>query len=166
MTIRLFLAAGVCSALLALPGLAQTPTAPAAAPSPEAAAAARQQARERFFRQYDTDRDGTVTRAEYDAARAAQFRATDSDGNGALAPAEYVAEYEGRLRVDYGTRPLDDAFRRSLEQAARRFRAIDRDQDGSISRAEYDGVASRTFTQTDTNGDGRVDAADAVPPHP
>lgn len=166
MTIRLSLAAGLCIAGLALPGLAQTPAAPAAPPSPEAAAAMQQRFRERFFRQYDADRDGTVSRAEYDAARDAQFRATDSDGNGALSQAEYVAEYEGRQRAEYGQRPLDDAFHRSIEQAHRRFRAIDRDGDGSISRAEYDGVAGRTFTQADSNGDGSVTAQDAAVVHP
>lgn len=166
MTIRLSLAFGACILGLAMPGFAQAPAASADRPSPEATAAMQQRFRERFFRQYDADRDGTVTRAEYDAARDAQFRATDRDGDGALSQAEYVAEYEGRLRAEYGERPLDDAFRRAIEQAHRRFRAIDRNEDRGISRAEYDMVANRTFTQADSNGDGIVTAADAGVIHP
>lgn len=166
MTIRLSIALGACILGLVQPGFAQAPAAPAARPSPEAAAAAQQRFRERFFRQYDSNRDGSVTRAEYDATREAQFRATDRDGDGALSRAEYVAEYEGRLRAEYGQRPLDDDFRRAIEQAHRRFRAIDRDGDESISRAEYDAVAGRTFAQADSNGDGTVTAADAGAIHP
>lgn len=143
---------------------AQTP--PAAAPaarealSPEALAATRRRFRDNFLAQYDTNRDGTVTRAEYDAARDAIFRRTDTNGDGSLSEAEYVGEYEGRLRAEYGTREIDDTFRRQISQASRRFESIDRDRNLSISRAEYDAVAERTFSRGDLNRDGSVTAQD------
>lgn len=173
MTIRLPLLSGMLLAMTCVAAQAQTPAAPAAPQaqpqaeqpqrSPEELAALRQRARENFFRLYDTNRDGVVTRAEYDAHRDAQFRRTDTNNDGALSEAEYVAEYEARLR---GERPVDDQFRRNIEQASRRFESIDRDRNLSISRAEYDAVAARTFSRMDTNNDGRVDASDIGVAHP
>ncbi|MBS7812834.1 EF-hand domain-containing protein [Roseococcus pinisoli] len=176
MTKRLMLAAAIAvsgAMGLGFPGAAdaQAPAAtpaPAARPAdaerpqltPEQQAAARQRFRETFLAQYDTNRDGTVTRAEYDAVRDAVFRRTDTNGDGSLSEAEYVGEYEGRLRAEYGTREIDETFRRQITQASRRFESIDRDRDLSISRAEYDAVASRTFNRADANRDGVVTEAD------
>lgn len=46
---------------------------------------------------YDSNKDGVVTREEYEAGRAAQFAAVDSNGDGKLSYDEYVAEYASRL---------------------------------------------------------------------
>lgn len=160
------------AALFQLPAAAQAPArAPAPAdsrpadgeapPSPEAVAAMRQRFRDSFLQQYDTNRDGRVTRAEYDPVRAEMFRRTDANKDGSLSEVEYVAEYAGRLRLQYGAaREVDDAFLRSIVQASRRFQSIDRDRNLSISREEYDAVAHRTFLRADTNGDGVVTAQD------
>lgn len=158
------------AALFQLPAAAQAPAARApdtrpaegeAAPSPEAVAAMRQRFRDSFLQQYDTNRDGTVTRAEYDPVRDEMFRRTDANKDGSLSEVEYVAEYAGRLRLQYGAaREVDDAFLRSIVQASRRFESIDRDRNLSISREEYDAVANRTFSRADTNRDGVVTAAD------
>jgi len=50
-----------------------------------------------FIHDYDTDHDGTVTRAEFDAARTARFKATDTNSDGWVSEDEYVAEYSARL---------------------------------------------------------------------
>lgn len=154
------------------PAQAQAPAPPAAAPaarpagtepppSPEALAAMRQRFRDSFLAQYDTNRDGSVTRAEYDPVRAEMFRRTDANKDGSLSEVEYVAEYAGRLRLQYGAeREIDDAFLRAIVQTSRRFESIDRDRNLSISREEYDAVANRTFARADTNRDGVVTAAD------
>lgn len=46
---------------------------------------------------YDSNKDGVVSRKEYDAGRAAQFAATDANGDGQLSYDEYVAEFAARL---------------------------------------------------------------------
>src|SRR5688572_13007656 len=51
-----------------------------------------------FLGSYDANRDGQVTRAEFDAIRLQRFQAADTNGDGVLNEAEYVAEYEGRLK--------------------------------------------------------------------
>ncbi|WP_421994489.1 EF-hand domain-containing protein [Roseococcus sp.] len=173
MTKRFILAAGLTIAAAAAFGPfaagAQTPApaTPAArpadgqpAPSPEAVAATRRRFRDTFLQQYDTNRDGQVTRAEYDPIRAETFRRTDANKDGSLSEVEYVAEYAGRLRLQYGEREIDDAFLRAIVQASPRFESIDRDRNLSISREEYDAVAQRTFDRADLNRDGVVTAAD------
>ncbi|MDB5411744.1 MAG: hypothetical protein JWR10_79 [Rubritepida sp.] len=120
----------------------------------------RQRFRDNFLQQYDTNRDGTVTRAEYDPIRAETFRRTDANKDGSLSEVEYVAEYAGRLRLQYAAREIDDAFLRSIVQASQRFESIDRDRNLLISREEYDTVANRTFSRADTNRDGTVTAPD------
>lgn len=146
----------------AQPGAAQ---AAAPAMTPEQMAAQRARFRAAFIEQYDTNRDGVITRAEYDAVRDARFRATDTNRDGSLSEAEYVGEYETRLRAEYGSKPIDETFQRQIRQASRRFETIDRDRDLKISRAEYDRVANNTFTRADTNGDGRISPEDATAPH-
>ncbi|WP_159995117.1 EF-hand domain-containing protein [Roseomonas sp. 18066] len=146
----------------AAPAAAAAPAAEAERPTmtPEQIQAARQRFRENFFAQYDTNRDGVVSRAEYDAIRAAQFERSDTNRDGKLSEAEYVAEYRTRLVAEYAGKPLDERFERQITQASRRFESIDRDRDLSISREEYLAVANRTFTRTDTNNDGSISAAD------
>jgi len=46
---------------------------------------------------YDSNKDGVITREEYEAGRAAQFAAVDSNGDGKLSYDEYVAEFASRL---------------------------------------------------------------------
>ncbi|WP_421569108.1 EF-hand domain-containing protein [Stenotrophomonas sp. PD6] len=107
---------------------------------------------------YDTNKDGVVDRAEFDAVRAATFAATDADGNGALSLAEYTAEFEGRLDQQR-TRVRADAER----QARVRFAALDTDKDKRMTFAEYQASGKRMFTRADSNGDGVVDARDPEP---
>lgn len=46
---------------------------------------------------YDANKDGQVSREEYEAGRKAQFDAIDANGDGQISYDEYVAEYAGRL---------------------------------------------------------------------
>lgn len=107
---------------------------------------------------YDSNKDGVVDRAEFDAARAATFAATDADGNGSLTLAEYTAEFEQRLDQQR-VRVRADAER----QARVRFGALDTDKDGRMTFAEYQASGKRMFTRADSNGDGVVDARDPEP---
>ncbi|MEM8785021.1 MAG: calcium-binding protein [Pseudomonadota bacterium] len=99
----------------------------------------------------DTDGDGTVTRAEFDAAGSARFASVDADGNGSVSLAEFEAQAEtkkaerrkrmfDRLDSD-GNGELTDGEMRA--RGARMFEAVDADADGVITQAEMDGARER-----------------------
>jgi hypothetical protein len=118
-----------------------------------------------FIGGFDGNRDGVVTRAEYDAIRKQRFEAGDKNRDGFLSEDEYVAEFELRLKQQYmdQNREPDQAYENSIRQAHVRFAIVDRDRDGKYSREEDLAVADRTFKGADTNGDGRVTAEDPPP---
>lgn len=118
-----------------------------------------------FIGSYDGDRDGVVTRFEYDAIRKQRFESGDKNRDGLLNEDEYVAEFELRLKQQYmdQKREPDQAYENSIRQAHVRFAIVDRDRDGKYSREEDLAVADRTFKGADTNGDGRVTAEDPPP---
>lgn len=119
-----------------------------------------------FLGSYDTNRDGVVTRAEFDALRVQRFRSADRNGDGVLSEDEYVAEFEGRLKRQYfddGRQP-DKAYESSIKQAHVRFGIVNRARDGRFTAAEDAAIADKTFKGLDTNGDGSVSKADPQRP--
>ena len=119
-----------------------------------------------FLGSYDANRNGQVTRAEFDALRLQRFQAADTNGDGVLNEAEYVAEYEGRLKRQYfeqGRQP-DDAYANNIKQAHTRFGIVNRARDGKFTRAEDQAIADKSFTGLDSNGDGVVSKADPQRP--
>lgn len=155
------------SALAAAALLSACASAPATAPAPGTAARpAGGHGLQAFLGSYDTNRDGQVTRAEFDAVRLQRFRAADTNGDGVLSEAEYVAEFEGRLKRQYfddGKQP-DKAYENSIKQAHVRFAIVNRARDGQFTAAEDAAIADKTFKNLDTNGDGTVSKED--PPRP
>ncbi|BBK41235.1 hypothetical protein STVA_12550 [Allostella vacuolata] len=120
-----------------------------------------------FIRDYDRDRDGQVTRAEFDAVRDARYKATDADGDGVLDEAEYVGEYTVRLDAELAAstetaEKKAEERQRQLRQAHVRFGALDRNKDARIDRAEYDASGARAFEEQDDDKDGIVTQADAA----
>ena len=98
----------------------------------------------RHFDRADADKDGKVTRAEFDAARAARFAGIDANKDGALEVSE--------LR----------AWRRTWPSRLRdaRFKALDADSDGKIGADEFVAQRKEAFARIDANKDGRVDKAE------
>ena len=113
-----------------------------------------------FIGGFDANRDGVVTRAEYDAVRKQRFTAADTNHDGWLSEEEYVAEFEGRLKLQYAGRAQDDSYAGSIKQAHVRFRILDTDHDGKLTAEEENAIAEKTFKRTDTNADGKVDKTD------
>jgi Ca2+-binding EF-hand superfamily protein len=83
----------------------------------------------------DTDKDGTLDKAEVDAAAGAEFDKLDKDKDGTLTKAEV------------GTR---------LSKAD--FAAADTDNDKTLTKDEYVAAADADFKAADADGDGTVDA--------
>lgn len=117
-----------------------------------------------FMGSYDADRDGVVTREEYDTVRKQRFMAADVNRDGWLSEEEYVAEYEGRLKQQYAGREPDGRYASSIKQAHVRFNILDTDRDGKLTVEEDLAIADKTFKQNDKNGDGKVDQADGAKP--
>ncbi|MDR0259605.1 MAG: hypothetical protein LBI76_07340 [Comamonas sp.] len=115
-----------------------------------------------FMGSYDANRDGVVTREEYDTLRKERFAAADTNKDGWLSEDEYVAEFEGRLKAQYaaaGKKP-DQQYEGSIKQAHVRFHILDTNKDGKLSIEEEIDIANKTFKNADRNGDGVVNAAD------
>ena len=113
-----------------------------------------------FIGGFDANRDGVVTRQEYDAIRAQRFQAADTNRDGVLSEDEYVAEFEGRLQQQYAGKAQDERYAGSIKQAHVRFKILDTDHDGKLTLAEENAIAEKTFQCTDTNNDGKIDQAD------
>lgn len=151
---RLAMAAMVAALTVSAPaGAAEGPAAPAGGHGLAA-----------FMGSYDTDRDGVVTREEYDTVRKQRFMAADVNRDGWLSEAEYVAEYEGRLKQQYAGRAPDERYAGSIKQAHVRFNILDTDRDGQLTVNQDSAIANKTFQQNDKNGDGKVDQADGAKP--
>lgn len=86
----------------------------------------------------DTDGDGRVTRAEFDAQSGAMFARMDTNRDGTVDKAEMAA----------------------LPGGGRMATRADRDGSGTLTRAEYDAQSTQRFARMDMNSDGVIDAAE------
>jgi len=98
----------------------------------------------RMFNQADTNKDGSVSKAEYDAARGALFARMDANGDGTIETSElraWIRAMPARIR---------DA----------RFKSLDANGDGKITADEFVARRKAMFDRIDGNGDGAVDKAE------
>ena len=120
-----------------------------------------------FIHDYDADRDGQVSRAEFDIGRVARFKATDTNGDGWVSENEYVQEYSARLEQqlaasDRNEEKKTEERQRQIRQTHVRFGVLDKDKDGKMAQTEYDLSGARAFAEQDNAKDGIVTATDAA----
>ena len=96
---------------------------------------------------YDTDKDGFVARAEWDAGQEARFKDLDTDKDGKLTKEELFAQSRSTSDRTLGRQ---DAF----------FHRIDTDRDGFVSKAEFMAQAGKNFARCDLDKDGRTNTAE------
>lgn len=118
-----------------------------------------------FIHDYDSDHDGQVSRAEFDAVRVTRFQATDANKDGWVSEEEYVGEYSARLEQQLAQSSLTEDKKteerqRQIRQAHVRFGVLDKDKDGKMAQAEYDASGARAFAEQDADKDGIVTAGD------
>jgi len=89
---------------------------------------------------YDTDSDGTVTRAELESGIRQYFKQADTNRDGKLDPEEVAAENERRIKRD----------------ATAAIPLIDWNHDGFVDFNEFASGVRSQFEQMDLDGDGKV----------
>jgi Ca2+-binding EF-hand superfamily protein len=94
------------------------------------------------FKEMDTDADGMVSKAEYDANHDKHFKAMDTNGDGKLSPDEMRAGHKEMAN----------------ESAKKRFDEADGNHDGVLTREETKKIPMlyRHFDEMDANHDGKV----------
>lgn len=146
--LSLFLAVSSCYLVAAEPAKSKGHQ-----PTPESKAS--------FIRDYDLNKDGTVTAEEFDQVRQQRFSSGDENQDAVLQLDEYVNEYANRL-----DKRLHAEREGQIKQTHTRIGALDKDKSGSISLAEYQASGERAFNFIDTNKDGVISKADPAPKRP
>jgi Ca2+-binding EF-hand superfamily protein len=86
----------------------------------------------------DTDKDGKISKAEFDTESTALFKRLDKNSDGKIASDEVPARHWG------GKGP--------------RFGMMDTDKDGKVTKAEFTAAEDKMFSKLDANGDGVITA--------
>jgi hypothetical protein len=105
-------------------------------------------ARQTGIMRCDTNKDGFVDRAEWDAGQDARFKELDANHDGKLTKEELFAQSRATTSD------------RALERQEAFFRRMDRDHDGFVSKDEFMAQAARNFARCDIDKDGRTNTAE------
>ncbi|WP_319411104.1 hypothetical protein [uncultured Cohaesibacter sp.] len=98
-----------------------------------------------MLQQFDTDKDGTLTKAELDAGFDKKLADNDKDGDNAINLEEFKAEW----------------LRLTQDRMVRGFQFMDSNADGKITPEELKAHADQMFAFMDRNNDGKLDPTDA-----
>ena len=93
---------------------------------------------ERILNRVDTDKDGKISKAEFDAAGQKMFAKLDENKDGKIEGNEMPQRHWAR----FGERMFD---------------RMDTDKDGKVTKAEFQAAGERMFQRMDKNGDGIIE---------
>jgi len=102
---------------------------------------------------YDTNKDGWVDKAEWNAGQEARFKELDANKDGKLSQDELFARTPA---APGNVLPTD----RKFERQTAFFQRMDSDKDGFVSKAEFMAQADRNFARCDLDKDGRINTAE------
>ena len=101
---------------------------------------------QRILQRVDTDHDGKISKAEFDAEGAKLFAKLDENGDGKIAanemPQRHWARFGGKM-----------------------FDRMDADQDGKVTKSEFEAAGDKMFQRLDKNGDGNIEKSEMQQPH-
>ncbi len=110
-----------------------------------------------FIGEYDLDKDGSVSKEEFQKGRMLRFAATDVNNDEGVSHEEYAEEFRARL---VAKNPEPAAIERQMKQTDVRFKVLDSNKDGRISFAEFSYSGWRMYAEHDYTRDGAVSLAD------
>jgi Ca2+-binding EF-hand superfamily protein len=97
----------------------------------------------------DTNKDGVIDRAEFDAQGASRFKQVDANSDGFIGQDEMKAFHDAQ-------RAKFEAARG--EMAGKMIKRFDKDSDGKLSETEWPDKGRMKFADADANKDGAVTA--------
>ena len=95
----------------------------------------------------DSDKDGSLSRAEIESGTAAKATEIDADKDGNITVDEVVAYRE----------------KQRLQRLADEIKAMDSDGDGKVSVSEYEAAQVWRLARLDRNGDGTIEPEEMMP---
>ncbi|HEX6218286.1 MAG TPA: EF-hand domain-containing protein, partial [Sphingomicrobium sp.] len=107
--------------------------------------------REHMFERLDTNNDGSISRAEFDAAHAARAARVDRNGDG--------------LRDRRMAGMMGKMHRRMGHFGGQMFEMADANKDDRVSLQEAQDAAVRHFDTADANKDGRITREEMIQRH-
>jgi len=128
----------------------------------------------RFMKHFDTNNDGSVNMAEFNAAATERFKRMDGDADGILSKDEFRSYMRARkderkkkkfARMDTnnnGSVERDEYLAHKQAKAERKYARMDKDGNGSVSKEEFASCKKRKhhkkrmFKRMDKNGDEKI----------
>lgn len=104
-----------------------------------------------FIDEYSGDEKQTLSKVEFDKARAARLVAMDFDKNGTVDTQEYADEYAKRLE-----KKISAERKAQVAQTVIRFGAVDKNHDKKITLDEFQASASGLFNYLDKQKTGVI----------
>lgn len=96
---------------------------------------------EKIFEKFDSNKDGTITKAEIDAVRKSEIAKNDANKDGKLSLNEFETLWTGLMR----------------ERMVDHFQRLDNDGDAVLSEDEIAKPLDRMLSHMDRNNDGSLD---------
>ena len=96
------------------------------------------------LKQFDANKDGTLTKEELTAGIEAKINENDKDGDGAITLEEFKAEWA----------------KQTERNMVRAYQYIDPNGDGKVTLEELTERSERVFERMDRNDDGKLDESD------
>jgi Ca2+-binding EF-hand superfamily protein len=100
---------------------------------------------QRILKRVDSDKDGKISKAEFDAEGTKLFAKLDENSDGKIAsdemPQRHWARFGGQM-----------------------FDRIDADKDGKVTKAEFQAAGEKMFQRMDKNGDGIIEKGEMQKP--
>ena len=93
---------------------------------------------QRILKRVDTDQDGKISKAEFDAEGSKLFAKLDGNSDGKISESEMPQRHWARF-------------------GGKMFDRMDADQDGKVTKAEFEAAGAAMFQRLDKNGDGIIE---------